>query len=160
MSQAKTPTAKELKVFSRPVVTHEDVKKDKRKLTLLHIIKLIGEISERGLTTLLYILKKEKNVDIGYNFILIGEIPNSKELLEDIRVLLYLGILETNPITRKLRLTSTGTEFLESNKLPKEEVSKLEEYINEVKPRVLTEETTTEMLLRGIRARRRGHRRR
>ncbi len=160
MSQAKTPTAKELKIFSRPVVTLEDVKKDRRKLILLHIIKLVGEISERGLTKLLHILKKEKDVDVGYRFILIGEIPNSKELLEDVRVLLYLGILETNPVTRKLRLTSTGVEFLESNRMPEDEVNKLEEYINEIKPRVLTEETTAEMLLRGIRARRRGRRRR
>ena len=160
MSQAKGTTAKELKIFSRPVVTCDDIKKDKRKMTLLHIIKLVGEISERGLTKLLYILKEEKDIDVGYKFILIGEIPNSKELLEDVRVLLYLGILETNPVTRKLRLTSSGTEFLESNKMPEDEMGKLEDCINEVKPKVLTEEATTEMLLRGIRARRRTRRRR
>lgn len=153
MSQAKTSTTKELKVFSKQVVTVDEVRKDKRKLMLLHVIRSMGGISERGLSVLLHTLKSQKNMDIGYNFVLVGEIPNSKELLEDIRVLLYLGLLETDPSTRKLKLTSSGLEFLETSKLPEDELSKLEEYINEIKPKVIAEEATIEMLLKSMQAR-------
>ena len=100
-------------------------------------------------------LKNEKNVDVGYEFIMIGDTPSSRALAEDIRILLYLGLLETDPVTRRLRLTSIGEEFLEQNKLPEDEAEPLMKAIEELKPRIEAEESTTELLLRGLRRRRR-----
>ncbi len=108
---------KELRIVTVPVVTVDDVKQDKRKLKLLHILDWVGELSEKGIVKLLHTLK-EKGIDLGYNFIMIGDEPSSREVLEDVRILLYLDLAETNPINRKVRLTSIGKEFLEANKLP------------------------------------------
>ncbi len=161
LSQSKTAT-KELKIVTRPVVTVEAVKRDKRKLTLLHIINEIGEISEKAVTQLLYKMKEEKGLDLGYNFYLIADTPNSKDIQEDIRVLLYLGLIESDPISRKLRLTSLGKEFLdaEGKRVPEDELSKVREIINELRTFIQSLDSTTEMLLRSLRGLRRRRRRR
>ncbi len=155
MSQKGSGGSKELRIVTKPVVTIEVVKKDPKKLRILYTIYVMKEISERSLTNLIYMLKNEKNVDMGYEFIMIGNTPSSRTLAEDIRILLYLGLLETDPVTRRLRLTSTGEEFLEQNKLPENEAESLMKAVEELKPKIEAEETTTELLLRGLRRRRR-----
>ncbi len=157
MLSQKSGSSKELRIVTKPVVTIDAVKKDPKKLRILHIVKEMGKISERSLTNLVYMLKKDKNTDIGYDFLVIGDTPSCRALAEDLRILLYLGLLETDPITRKLRLTSAGAEFLEQNKLSDEELENLRKAIEELKPRIVAEETTTDILLRGLR---RGGRRR
>ncbi|HDN75987.1 MAG TPA: hypothetical protein ENG05_02535 [Acidilobales archaeon] len=160
MSQSKT--TKEIKIVTRPVVTVDAVKRDLRKLKLLHLISMVGDISEKALTQLLYRLKNEKDYDLGYKFFVIADVPNSKELLEDIRVLLYLGLIESDPITRKLRLTSLGKEFLEreGNKVGSDELSKLNEIIEEFKTYIKSLDSTAEIVIRGMRALRSRRRRR
>jgi len=88
---------------------------------ILHIVKQFGEISEKGLTRLLYEMK-EKGVDLGYQFVKIGKVVGSKDLHQDIMDLLYVGLLERNPAKNKLRLTPDGEEFLEKYGLPEDEV--------------------------------------
>ena len=117
------------------VVTIDHIKKDPRKMKLLHIINHIGAISEKALTYLLYYLK-EKGLDLGYNFIVIGSKPMSKDVLEDIMALLYVGLVENDPRTKKLRLTSNGMEFMEKNALAPEEVKDLLAAVDELKPKI------------------------
>lgn len=153
MSHSKpSSSTKELKIVTRPVVTIDAVKRDLKKMRLLHIVKLMEQVSERGLTMLLYKLRDVKDFDLGYRFIVINNIPNSKDLLEDVRVLLYLGLLETDLVTRRLKLTSAGREFLdkEGGVIGDEELSKLKEMIEELKPAIRSEDTATEMLLREV----------
>ncbi len=146
---------KELRIVTVPVVTVDDVKQDKRKLKLLHILDWVGELSEKGIVKLLYTLK-EKGIDLGYNFIMIGDEPSSREVLEDARILLYLDLAETNPMNRKVRLTSIGKEFLEANKLPDEEIDDLRKAVDEVKERIKAEDNVSTLpLMRGRRRRRR-----
>ncbi|OYT49168.1 MAG: hypothetical protein B6U85_00435 [Desulfurococcales archaeon ex4484_42] len=159
MSQSKT--TKEIKIVARPVVTIDAVKRDTRKLKLLHIIDMIGQISEKGLTQLIYKLKNDKGIDLGYKFFSIAGVPNSKELLEDVRVLLYLGLVESDPITRKLRLTSLGKEFLgsEGSKVSKEDLDNISNALDELKTYIQSLDSTTEIVIRGMRSLR-GRRRR
>jgi len=141
------PKTKELKVFTAQVVTPEDIKRDVRKLRLLHIVESIGPISERALTHLLYLMKKEKELDLGYNFVLIGGKPVSKEVLEDLKALLYVGFVENDPRSRKMQVTSNGLEFLEKNRLSDEITAKAVEYAKELKPRVASIDAEVELAL-------------
>ncbi len=152
-------TGKELRIVTKPVVTVDVVKRDPKKLKVLYIINEFGQISEMSLTNLIHTLKNEKGIDLGYNFIMIGDVPSSRDLAEDIRILLYLGLIETDPVTRKLRLTSNGQEFLEQNKLGGEDTEKLKEAIEELKPKIMSEESAAELLTRRFRRRRRRFRR-
>ncbi len=140
-----TSTTKELKIIARPVVTLDAVKKDLNKLKILHIINELNEISEKGLINAIYILKMEKNIAFTYNFTLVGQVPSSKEISEDIRILLYLGLVETNPVTRKLRLTSLGKEFLTQNKLEENLLNELKTALDEVKNKIIAEDKTIEL---------------
>lgn len=110
---SKPSKTKELKIITRHVVTIDDVAKDPRKLKLLYLVDTLGEISEKALQYLVYWLKTEKQLDLGYEFLVIGNVPSSKELKMDIVALLYVGALETNPRNKKLRVTSVGKELLE-----------------------------------------------
>ncbi len=110
---SKPSKTKELKIITRHVVTIDDVAKDPRKLKLLYLVDALGEISEKALQYLVYWLKTEKQLDLGYEFLVIGNVPSSKELKMDIVALLYVGALETNPRNKKLRVTSVGKELLE-----------------------------------------------
>ncbi len=154
MSQ-KGSSGKELRIVTRPVVTIDAVKKDLKKLLLLHVIKEMKEISERSLSKLIHMLKDEKGVDLGYEFLVIGDVASSRALAEDLRILLYLGLIETHPVTRKLRLTSTGEEFLEQNPVDEEKLKEIKEALEELKPKILAEESTADILMRGFRRRRR-----
>ncbi len=156
MSQkAEKSVSKELKIVTRPVVTIDAAMRDGRKMGVMAVISSLNEISERGLVNCLYILKTEKGRDLGYQFQVVGRAVNSRELLEDVRILLYLGLLEVTG-SRKLRLTSLGKEVLE--KLGPEWRERLEELskaVEEVKQRVLSEESLLSMVSSAERRRRR-----
>ncbi len=110
---SKPSKTKELKIITKHVVTIDDVAKDPRKLKLLYLVNALEEISEKALQYLIYWLKTEKQLDLGYEFLVIGNVPSSKDLKTDIVALLYVGALETNPRNKKLRVTSIGKELLE-----------------------------------------------
>ena len=110
---SKPSKTKELKIITKHVVTIDDVARDQRKLKLLYLVNALEEISEKALQYLIYWLKTEKQLDLGYEFLVIGNVPSSKELKTDIVALLYVGALETNPRNKKLRVTSVGKELLE-----------------------------------------------
>jgi hypothetical protein len=152
-------TKKELVIVTRPVVTRDKVEKDERKRKLLMVLKALedqGGIYERSLAYLIYWLQTEKNLDLGYNFYVIGDVPTSKELHEDVVALLYVGLAETDPRTKKLRLTSDGKEFLEKV-IDKEYYEKLAAAIEEYKPKVAALDAQIELttMLQGPRGRRR-----
>ncbi len=152
--QTSGTTSKELRIIARPATTVEAVKKDPDKLKLLTIIDHLKIISERSLNSLVYALSKEKNIKFRYSFVLVDQIPSSKELSEDVRVLLYLGLVETEPTLRKLRLTSSGKEFLEQNKLDENTLNELLKAVDELKERILSEERVAEFSARPVRGRR------
>ena len=127
------------------VITLDEIKRDERKMKLLHIINYLGSISERALTHLLYLLKEEKGIDLGYKFVVLGGKPVSKDVLEDIRALLYVGLIENNPKNRKLQITSNGLEFLEKNQLPKEVMDDVYQAIEELKPKILPIDAEVEL---------------
>ena len=145
-AQQKT---KELKTFSMQVITLDDIKRDERKMRLLQIIESAGPISEKALTHLLYLLKEEKGINLGYNFVVIGGKPVSKEVLEDLRALLYVGLIENEPRTRKLQVTSNGLEFLEKNRLSDELTKKVLEAVEELKPKIAPIDAEVELAVGG-----------
>ncbi|MCD6324149.1 MAG: hypothetical protein J7L55_03475 [Desulfurococcales archaeon] len=151
-------TGKELRIVSKKVISEDAVKKDLKKMKVLKIIESFKQISERSLSKLLYMLKEEKGIDVGYKFLMLGETPTSRGLAEDIRILLYLGLVETDPITRRLRLTSNGLEFLEKNPPQAEDLDELMQAVEEFKPKIEAEESAAELAL-GYRRRRRRFRR-
>lgn len=117
---------KELKVFSTQVVTLEQIKSDPRKMKLLFAINTLKEVSEKGLAYMVQYIKEEKKIDMGYNVIKLGNKLIVRELPDDIKALLYVGLIEVDPKTKKLRLTSNGQEFLEK-------ISKSEDIDNFIK---------------------------
>lgn len=136
VTQQKT---KEIKVFSAQVITLDHIKKDRRKLTLLNIIKACNEISERGLTHLIAMLKDEKDLNLGYTILKLGNRIVVRELVEDVKALLYTGLIEVNPKNKKLRLTSNGVEFLDkiSSQITIENLSSILQAVEELKPKIL-----------------------
>lgn len=129
MSQPGQQKSKELKISTKQVITPSAVKEDKRKIQLLFIIRQLNSISEKGLTYLLKELK-ERNLDLGYNFIDIGGNLNSPDLKEDIMALLYLGFVESDP-TKKLKLTTNGIEFLESSQIDDDFKNKINQILQQ-----------------------------
>jgi len=158
MSQkAEKTVSKEIKIVARPVVTLDDVSKDLRKVSLLEVVRSLGEVSERGLISSLYILKSEVGKDFGYQFQVVGSSVSSREVLEDVRVLLYLGLLEVSP-SRKLRLTSLGKEFLDKlGSGLRERLEDIAKSVEGIKQRVLSEDSLLNLAPTGGR---RGRRRR
>ncbi len=156
MSQkAEKTVSKELKIVTRPVVTVDEVLKDSRKVGVLSVVSRLGEVSERGLVNALYILKTEKGKDLGYQFQVVGKAVNSRDLLEDVRILLYLGLLEVTE-RRKLRLTSLGKELLD--KVGASAGGSLDEVlqaVEEIKQRVISEDSLLSMMSAGGRGRKR-----
>ncbi len=149
--------SKELKIVTRHVVTLDDVKKSEEKLKLLYVIKCYGEISERALHHLIYELKNA-GLDLGYDFTVIGGVPTSKKLREDVIALLYVGLLETNPRNKKLRVTSLGNEVLEQCKVSEDFAKNAESAVESVRSKVMSIDAEVElatMLSRGGRKRRR-----
>ena len=159
MSSSSKP-GKELKIIARPALTINDVMKDMNKIRLTYIISVYGEISEKALHYLVKELK-DKGFEFKYNFIDIAGVPSSKALHEDIVALLYVGVLETNPRNKKLRITGDGKELLEkvSDKLSKDECEKISKVIDEIRPRIVSIDAEQELATMLSRRRRRGRRR-
>ena len=126
------------------MITVDDVKKSRSMRMILHVVKHLGEVSEKGLTRLLYEMK-EKGVDLGYQFVKIGNVVGSKDLHQDIMDLLYVGLMERNPARNKLRLTRDGEEFLEKYGLPEEDVKPVLSLVDQLKPVIEPIEAEVEM---------------
>lgn len=112
-TQQQQQKTKELKVFSAQVITLDQIRNDSRKLRLLFAISTLKEVSEKGLAYMVQYLKEERKIDMGYNIVKLGNKLIVRELPDDIKALLYVGLIEVDPKTKKLRLTSNGQEFLE-----------------------------------------------
>lgn len=143
--------SKELKIVTRPVVTIDSVKSDVTKLKLLHIIKHLNSVSEKALTHLIHLLQNEAKVQLKYNFINIGGVPCSKQLRDDINVLLYLGLVETDAVSRKLKLTSNGIEFLEKHGLSNDELKTLLASVDELKSKTSSIDAEADLSARKVR---------
>ncbi|MEM0361057.1 MAG: hypothetical protein QXT01_03080 [Sulfolobales archaeon] len=143
--------SKELKIVTRPVVTIDSIKGDIAKLKLLHIIKHLNSVSEKALTYLIHLLQSEAKVQLKYSFINIGGIPCSKQLRDDINVLLYLGLVETDSVSRKLKLTSSGVEFLEKHGLSGEELKTLLTSVDELKSKISSIDAEADLSARKVR---------
>ncbi|ABN70380.1 conserved hypothetical protein [Staphylothermus marinus F1] len=154
MSKPSTGRSKELKIVTRHVITINDIEKDHRKIKLLYIISQLGSISEKALQYLLYYMK-EKGYDLGYNYVMLGQFPSSKEILNDTLALRYVGLLETNP-RKKLEVTSLGKEFLEkhSNVISDEEKEEIQKLIEELRIKIAPIDAEVEMRTRPRRRRR------
>jgi hypothetical protein len=128
---------KELKTFSVQVVTLETVKNDRRKLVLLNMIKVLNSVSEKGLTYLINIMHEEKKIDLGYSIVKLGNRVIVRELSEDIKALLYVGLVETDPKSKKLQLTSRGKEFLENLQVADSKLDEILRIVEEQRSRVV-----------------------
>ena len=160
MSKQSSTKSKELKIITRHVVTINDVLKDPRKIKILYLINEFEEISEKALQYLVYWLKSEKNIDLGYDFLVIGNVPSSKDLKMDLVALLYVGALETNPKNKKLRVTSIGKELLGKVNLDKEELDKIVANAKEYEARVKSIDAEVELTVKMLSSARRRRRRR
>lgn len=135
MSQPGQTKSKELKIVSKQVFTPDSLKDDKRKIKLLYIIKSLNGASEKALTIGLYELK-QKGVDLGYQFNVIGNNVFSPSIKEDLTALLYVGYLENDPVSKKLKLTSAGQEFLDKQQIEDDFKNALSQVLNEIKMKV------------------------
>ncbi|WP_440059841.1 hypothetical protein ACSU1N_01370 [Thermogladius sp. 4427co] len=134
--QPQTTKSKELKIVTRHVVTLSDVEKNPRLIKLLYIISSFKDISEKALLYLLYYMH-QNGYGMGYNFIVIGQVPSSKDVSSDLTVLKYLGLVEVNE-RKKLSISSLGREFLAKHvettlKNEKETIDKL---VNELRVKI------------------------
>ncbi|NPA05274.1 MAG: hypothetical protein GXO09_04195 [Crenarchaeota archaeon] len=142
MAKKKSPvsgTKKELVIITRPAITLEEIKTDKRKRLLLAVLDLLNELRgvyERTLAHLFYWLKQE-GIDLGYNFIMVGDTPTSRDLHEDVMALLYTGLAESDIRTKKIRITSEGKEFLEKHPADPDTLNRVKEAIEKLKPKIM-----------------------
>lgn len=145
MSSQQKPS-KELRIITRPVVTIEDIKSNDRLKRLVYIMGLYGEITERGLQHLIYEVQKA-GYELGYSFLTIKNMVSSKTLREDVVELLYVGILESDPRSKKFKLTSQGQEFLSeiSSSIPSEEAEKVRGMVEEVRAKITTIDAEAEL---------------
>ncbi|EHP69335.1 MAG: hypothetical protein RXS23_07535 [Metallosphaera yellowstonensis] len=148
--------SKELKTTSKQVISPSVLKEDKRKLQLLYIIKTLDGVTERALITLLY-EGVQKGLDMGYQFNVIGNNVFSPAVKEDLTSLLYLGYLENDPVTKKLKLTNDGEEAFQANKSSLEEsfISSVNQAISELKSKIVSIDQEYSMKLRSERRKRR-----
>jgi hypothetical protein len=135
--QPATEKSKEVKIIVKQVFTLSDIEKNPRALKLLYVINNMGSISEKALQYLLYYMR-ESGVDFKYAFTTIGGVPSSRELLNEILSLKYVGLIESLP-NRKIVLTGLGKEFLAShlNALSEEEKNLLNKALEDVKPKIV-----------------------
>jgi len=160
VSKQSSTKSKELKIITRHVVTINDVLKDPRKIRILYLINEFEEISEKALQYLVYWLKSEKNIDLGYDFLVIGNVPSSKDLKMDLVALLYVGALEANPKNKKLRVTGIGKELLGKVDLDKEELDKIVANAKEYEAKVKSIDAEVELTVKMLSSARRRRRRR
>lgn len=131
-----TEKTKEIKIITRQVVSIGEVQKNPRLLRLLYVISLAGSLSEKALVTLLYEFKV-KGYDLGYNFATIGGTVTSRDVLNDLTMLKYLGLVEVGP-NRKLRIAGSGREFLDAKREElKNDEQTIKSLYEELKPKIL-----------------------
>jgi|UniRef100_A0A7J2U018 hypothetical protein len=128
---------KELKIFSAQVVTLDTIKNDRRKLILLHLIKILNSVSEKGMIHLINSLRDKNKIDLGYSIVKLGNRIIVRELSEDLKALLYVGLIETDPKSKKLQLTSRGKEFLESLQIADSKLNEILKAVEEQKSVVI-----------------------
>ncbi|MEM4542186.1 MAG: hypothetical protein QW159_03470 [Desulfurococcaceae archaeon] len=103
---------KEIRIVTKHVVTVSDVEKNPRLVKLLYVLSIPRDgISEKGLTYVLYYMS-EKNKSIGYTFTTVGGTPVSRDLMNDLTLLKYTGLVEVDE-SKKLRVTGMGKELLD-----------------------------------------------
>ncbi len=136
MSQPGQQKSKELKTVSKQVITPSVLNEDKRKLQLLYIIKQVNKLTEKSIITLLYELK-QKGIDLGYQFNVIGNNVFSPMIKEDLTSLLYLGLIEIDSVNKKISVSNNGLEMIEKNQLEEEFKNKLNQAINEIKTKII-----------------------
>ncbi|BAB65200.1 MULTISPECIES: hypothetical protein [Sulfurisphaera] len=135
MSQPGQTKSKELKLTSKQVFTPDSLKDDKRKIKLLYLIKTLNGASEKALTIGLYELK-QKGLDLGYQFNVIGNNVFSPMIKEDITALLYVGYIENDPQSKKLKLTSSGQEFLDKQQIEDDFKNNLAQLLSDIKMKI------------------------
>lgn len=135
MSQQPSKS-KELRIVTRPVITIDDVKSNKRALKLLLLISELGGATEKAIA---HVVKELQAVglDLGYSFVEIAGTFTSKDLREDITAMLYVGLLESSP-GKRLSLTSQGKEFLGQAQVDQYFASQLKENLPKVKTKLAT----------------------
>lgn len=126
---------KEIKIVTRHVVTPADIEKNPRLLKLLYAISLAGPISERALVALLYELKG-KGIELDYGFTTIGNIVSSRDVLNDLTMLKYVGFVEVAQ-NKKLRLSTLGKEFLDAKRSLLGDIAEsMKKAYEEVRPKI------------------------
>jgi hypothetical protein len=151
-------TKKELVIVTRPAVTPSQIEQDERKRNLLLLLSSMeeqGGVYERSLAHLVYWLQSEKGIDLGYNFTLVGDLPTSKELKEDLIALLYVGYAETDARTKKIRISSDGKEFLSKVGYDKNFYEQLRAAVDELRPKIAAIDMQIELTTMLTRPRRR-----
>ncbi|MEM0363130.1 MAG: hypothetical protein QXH75_04945 [Sulfolobaceae archaeon] len=136
MSQPSQQKSKDLKIVSKQVISPNVIKEDKRKLQLLYILKQVNKLTEKSIILLLYELK-QKGIDLGYQFNVIGNNVFSSMIKEDLTSLLYLGLIENDPISKKISVSNNGIEVLEKNPIDEEYKNKILQALNEIKTKIL-----------------------
>lgn len=110
--QAGTEKGKEIRIVTKHVYTVSDVEKNPRLIKLLYVISLAKEgMSEKALTYVLHHMT-DSGVNTGYKFIVVGGVPVSRELLNDLTILKYTGLVELDS-AKKLRVTGSGKDLLD-----------------------------------------------
>ncbi|MEM3163403.1 MAG: hypothetical protein QXN38_03260 [Desulfurococcaceae archaeon] len=153
-SSTSTTKSKELKIVTKYVATLDDVKNDLRKLKVLYIISFFNDISEKALQHLIYNMK-ERDYQLYQDFMVISGAPFSKALKNDLTILLYVGLLETN-VKKKLSLTSLGREVIREclEKVPSIDKDSISKLVSELKPKIALIDAEVELAFRGAKRRR------
>ncbi|AAK40549.1 DUF1411 domain-containing protein [Saccharolobus solfataricus] len=136
MSQPGQQKSKDVKMVSKQVISTNIINEDKRKLQLLYIIRQIGKLTEKSIIMLLYELK-QKGIDLGYQFNVIGNNVFSLMAKEDLTSLLYLGLVENDPVTKKISISNNGIEILDKTQIDDDFKNKLAQALNEIKTKIL-----------------------
>jgi len=136
LSQPGQQKSKDVKMVSKQVISTNIINEDKRKLQLLYIIRQIGKLTEKSIIMLLYELK-QKGVDIGYQFNVIGNNVFSLMAKEDLTSLLYLGLIENDPVSKKIGISNNGIEILDKTQIEDDFKNKVVQALNEIKTKIL-----------------------
>jgi len=126
---------KEIKIITKPVITPSDLERNPRAVKLLYIISLTNGISERALMHLLYLMK-QNGYDLGYSFTILAQNPTSRDVLNELTMLKYLGFVEVGA-NKKLVVTGSGREFLDAHMgIIGEDSENIKKLFNELKPKI------------------------
>ncbi|AFH42396.1 hypothetical protein [Fervidicoccus fontis] len=136
--------SKELKLEAKQLITRDQVMQNPKLMKLLKLIDIYGEITEKGLNTLIYKLK-EKGIQFDYTFFKVGNAIVSKSLKEDILALLYVEFLETAGRAKKLKTTSIGKEALSLVRIPENEMNELKKAVEELRGEIAMVEAEVEL---------------